>query len=91
MKIKKKKEKDIPPRQGGKYTGFGNKPLHTSHDNQNDSLAEFQKKKKDYQQGWNYFLISTVYSFNDNIIKLTSNAVRDPNFTQNIENHAESF
>jgi len=81
------RREDIPPSQGGKYTGFGSKPLRTEEELQNEGLAHFQKS---LSTGWN-FLTSTVNSLNQNIIKPASNAVRDPRFSQNIENYAENI
>jgi len=82
-----KRREDIPPSQGGKYTGFGSKPLRLNNEPQNESLAQFQKS---LSTGWN-FLTTTVNSLNNNIIKPASNAVRDPNFSKNIENYAENI
>jgi len=82
-----KRREDIPPSQGGKYTGFGSKPLRLNNGPQNESLAHFQKS---ISSGWN-FLATTVNSLNNNIIKPASNAVRDPNFSKNIENYAENI
>jgi len=89
---------DIPPSQGGKYTGFGSTPLHSEPQIQNESLAQIQKS---LSSGWSFltqtalagakFAAAGASSLNENYIKPASNAVRDPNFTQNIGTYAESF
>ncbi|OUM64155.1 hypothetical protein PIROE2DRAFT_32177, partial [Piromyces sp. E2] len=89
---------DIPPSQGGKYTGFGSTPLHNEPQAQNESLAQLQKG---LSTGWNFlaqtamagvkFAAAGANSLNENYIKPASNAVRDPNFTQNLGSYAESF
>ncbi|OUM57251.1 hypothetical protein PIROE2DRAFT_35457, partial [Piromyces sp. E2] len=76
------RSEDLPPSKGGKYTGFGSKPLKTEKDIQNEGMAQLQKK---LSTGWN-FLTSTVNSINENVIKPASTKVRDPQFSQNIEN-----
>jgi len=81
------RSEDLPPSKGGKYTGFGSKPLITEKNAQNDGMAQFQKR---LSTGWN-FLASTVSSINENVIKPASNKVRDPQFSQNIENYAENI
>jgi len=89
---------DIPPSQGGKYTGFGSTPLHNEPQVQNESLAQLQKG---LSTGWNFlaqtamagvkFAAAGANSLNENYIKPASNAVRDPNFTQNLGTYAENF
>jgi len=89
---------DIPPSQGGKYTGFGSTPLNYNPQPQNENLAQIQKS---LSSGWSFltqtamagvkFAAAGANSLNENYIKPASNAVRDPNFTQNIGSYAESF
>jgi len=81
------RSEDIPPSQGGKYIGFGSKPLLTEKDLQNQGLARLQRG---LSTGWN-FLTSTVNSINENVIKPTSTKIRDPQFSQNLGNYAENF
>jgi ADP-ribosylation factor GTPase-activating protein 1 len=80
------RREDIPPSQGGKYTGFGSKPLQTENP-QNDNLAQIQKG---LLNSWN-ILTKSVNSLNENILKPASNAVRDPKLHQDIGNYAESI
>jgi len=89
---------DIPPSQGGKYTGFGSTPLMNDPQPQNENLAQIQKS---LSSGWSFLAekarigvkiaAAGASSLNENYIKPASNAVRDPNFTQNIGSYAESF
>ncbi|ORY31714.1 ArfGap-domain-containing protein, partial [Neocallimastix californiae] len=89
---------DIPPSQGGKYTGFGSTPLMNDPQPQNENLAQLQKS---LSSGWSFLAekakigvkiaAAGASSLNENYIKPASNAVRDPNFTQNIGFYAESF
>jgi ADP-ribosylation factor GTPase-activating protein 1 len=80
------RREDIPPSQGGKYTGFGSKPLITEK-NQNENLVYLQNS---LVSGWN-FITKSMSMINENIIKPASVAVRDPNLHQNLENYAESI
>jgi len=80
------RREDIPPSQGGKYKGFGSKPLRTEPTPENDSLTQIQKS---LTTGWN-FLASTMNSISENILKPASNAVRDQKIQQNFENYAEN-
>ncbi|KAL6588473.1 ArfGap-domain-containing protein [Neocallimastix sp. 'constans'] len=89
---------DIPPSQGGKYTGFGSTPRHSEPQIQNEGLAQLQKG---ISTGWNFlaqtalagvkFAAAGANSLNENVIKPASNAVRDPNFTQNLGTYAENI
>ncbi|ORX58431.1 ArfGap-domain-containing protein, partial [Piromyces finnis] len=76
------RDENLPPSKGGKYTGFGSKPLRTEKDLKNEGITQFQKR---LSTGWD-FLTSAVNSINENVIKPASNKVRDPQFTQNLEN-----
>lgn len=89
---------DIPPNQGGKYTGFGSTSIYHDEPAPNDGLAQLQKG---LSTGWS-FLAQTAAAgvrlasigastLNENIIKPASNAVRDPNFTQNLGMYAENI
>ncbi|ORY69381.1 ArfGap-domain-containing protein, partial [Neocallimastix californiae] len=89
---------DIPPSQGGKYTGFGSTSLRNDPQPQNENLAQIQKS---LSNGWSFLAQKAMIgvkiaaagasTLNENYIKPASNAVRDPNFTQNIGTYAESF
>ncbi|ORX86414.1 hypothetical protein BCR32DRAFT_324951 [Anaeromyces robustus] len=82
------RREDIPPSQGGKYTGFGSKPLHINNDEtSNENLVQLQKG---LSNSWN-FITNTVSSLNKNVIKPASDVVRNPNFSKNIENYAENI
>ncbi|KAG6834664.1 hypothetical protein H0H93_008202, partial [Arthromyces matolae] len=90
---------DLPPSQGGRYTGFGNTatPAASSHpsyalsSSSAPTLDEFQQNPLGaLSKGWSLFSAAVVgagKAVNDNVIQPGMEKVTDPSFTANVKGY----
>ena len=74
---------DLPPSQGGKYSGFGNTPAPGARTGNEAGLPDFTDIQRDaiatVTKGWGWFT-NTVKNVNTDYIQPTAKQVRTPSF-----------
>ena len=93
---------DLPPSQGGKYSGFGSSPFEPEN-NESDGLLE--DPIASLSKGWSVFSSFAMKgaklavagaenlgkSVASNVIAPTTATIRDPHFNQNVSSYVSSL
>lgn len=98
-KLNDSRPADVPPSQGGKYTGFGNTPTPPTHQHPSYALSSANAPTlTDLQdnpvaaisKGWSLFtsvVVGATKVVNENVIQPGVDRVRDPNFQASVKGY----